>query len=145
MKTDQPLVQLTHSVEADVSPAFAWQFRTDPANWNDPPATFTFEGPFENGSRGATVLPGQPPLHWQIVRLQPGKSFGIEMLLDRAIVTFDWQFEELSPRRTRITQSITLSGENGAAYAAQVEAGFGPKLAGGMNRIAAEMAAAERR
>ena len=141
----QPHVQLTQSVEADVSPAFAWQFRTDPANWNDPPATFTLEGPFETGARGTTVLPGQPPLHWQIMRVAPGKSFAIEMQLDRAMLTFDWRFDELAPRRTRVTQSITLSGENAATYAAQVEAGFGPNLADGMNRIAVEMAAAEKR
>lgn len=43
-------LQLEHSVEADVSPAFAWSFRTDVANWNDPLAEFTLEGPFAAGS-----------------------------------------------------------------------------------------------
>jgi len=42
-------LQLECSVEAEVSPAFAWQFRTNVANWNDPPATFTLDGPFEEG------------------------------------------------------------------------------------------------
>jgi len=51
-------MQLEYSVEADVSPEFAWKFRTDVATWNDPPATFALEGPFETGARGTTILPG---------------------------------------------------------------------------------------
>ena len=38
-------LQFKYSVEADVTPAFAWQFRTDVANWNDPPARFALDGP----------------------------------------------------------------------------------------------------
>jgi hypothetical protein len=41
-----------------------------------------------------------------------------------------------------MTQHIVLSGEKAMAYAGQVEAGFGPTLADGMRRIAAEMEAA---
>src|ERR1700722_16276037 len=33
-------LRFEYSVEADVTPAFAWQFRTDVSNWNDPPAEF---------------------------------------------------------------------------------------------------------
>ena len=43
-----------------------------------------------------------------------------------------------------MTQRIILSGSNAAAYTQQVEAGFGPTLASGMERLAAEMMAAER-
>ena len=135
-------LQLEHSVEADVSTPFAWRFRTDVANWNDPPAKFALDGPFEAGSRGTTILPGQAPIHWYIRDVQPGKSF-VEMQLDRAALSFEWRFDAMSEYRTRLTQRIVLSGENAAAYAGQVEAGFGPNLADGMRRIAAEMAAAE--
>ena len=38
-------LQFKYSVEADVTPAFAWQFRTDVANWNDPTARFALDGP----------------------------------------------------------------------------------------------------
>jgi hypothetical protein len=136
-------LRLKFSVEAEVSPAFAWKFRTDVANWNDPPARFVFDGPFEVGSCGTTLLPGQPPLHWRIREVTPGKSFVLDMQLDQATLAFEWQFEELPARRTRLTQEIVLSGDNAQAYKAQVEAGFGPNLADGMKRIAAEMAAAE--
>ena len=137
-------LQLEYSVEADVSPAFAWRFRTDVANWNDPPARFAIDGPFEVGSHGTTLLPGQEPLHWRIREVRPGQSFIIEMQLDRATLTFEWCFEDLSGNRTKLTQHIVLSGDNAGAYAGQVEAGFGPNLPDGMRRVAAEMAAAEK-
>src|SRR5262245_548497 len=138
-------LQLEHSIEAEVSPEFAWKYRTDVANWNDPPARFVLDGPFLAGSQGSTLLPGQQPLHWRIREVRPPKAFVLEMQLDKALLTFEWRFEALSERTTRMTQTIVLSGDNAAAYAEQVEAGFSPGLADGMRRIATEMAAAERR
>jgi len=137
-------LQMEFSIEADVSPKFAWHFRTDVANWNDPPASFALEGPFETGSRGTTVLPGQEPLHWLIREVRPFESFVVEMQLDRATLSFEWRFDGLSARRTRLSQRIELTGENAAAYVEQVKAGFGPNLADGMTRAAAEIAAAEK-
>ena len=125
-------------------PAFAWQFRTNIANWNDPPAKFTLDGPFEVGSRGTTQLPGQEPLYWRIREIRPGKSFVLEMQLDRATLSFEWRFDSLPGNKTRLTQQIVLSGDNAGAYAGQVEAGFGPNLPDGMRRVAAEMAGTER-
>jgi hypothetical protein len=136
-------LRLKCSVEAEVAPAFAWRFRTDVANWNDPPARFALDGPFEAGSCGTTLLPGRAPLHWRITEVNPGKSFVVVMQLDRAALAFEWRFEELSGCRTKLTQDIVLSGDNAPAYAAQVEAGFGSNLVAGMERIAAEMAAAD--
>ena len=68
-----PLV-LEHSIEADVSPAFAWTFRTDITTWSDPLATFQLDGPFAEGSRGLTLMPGQEPLAWWIRDVRPGQS-----------------------------------------------------------------------
>jgi polyketide cyclase/dehydrase/lipid transport protein len=136
--------ELEHSVEADVSPSFAWSFRTDIRNWNDPPAKFSLEGPFAVGARGTTLVPGQEPFHWCISSVQPGRSFLIEMQLDHATLSFLWRFDGLSERRTRVTQRIELSGSNAGAYARQVQAGFGSNLSDGMQRLAAEMVAAEK-
>jgi hypothetical protein len=138
-------LRLEHSVETKVSPAFAWTFRTNVANWNDPPATFALEGAFAAGARGRTMVPGREPVHWRIAAVRPGESFVIEVALDRATLTFEWRFEPLSEHRTRLTQVIVLAGENASAYAQQIEAGFGQTLRDGMNRISAEMAAAEAR
>ena len=53
--------QLEHSIDVEVSPEFAWSWRTDIRNWDDPPAEFQLEGPFAAGSWGLTILPGQEP------------------------------------------------------------------------------------
>jgi hypothetical protein len=136
--------QLEHSIEAEVSLAFAWSWRTAIDNWDDPPARFQLDGPFAQGSWGSTHLPGQEPLRWQIVDVRPGASFIIEMLLDRAVLSFEWQFEAMSTRRTRITQRIVLSGDNAAAYVEQVRSGFGATLSDGMKRIADALVSAGR-
>jgi hypothetical protein len=81
-------------------------------------------------------------MQWRVGEVRPGEQFAIEMPLDGAMLAFEWRFEELSAQRTRMTQSIVLSGDQAAAYAPQVEAGFGPTLADGMRRIAADMEAA---
>jgi|SRR5215470_2598422 len=136
--------QLEYSVEIAVSLSFAWDWRTDIQNWDDPPAKFQLDGPFATGSWGTTHLPGQEPLRWQIRDVRPGIAFIIEVPLDRAVLMFEWLFEAVSNYRTRITQRIVLSGENATAYLNQVQTGFGSNLPDGMRRIADAMEKAER-
>ncbi len=140
---DAVTLVLEHSVEADVSRAFAWKCRTNVATWNDPPATFVLDGTFADGSQGSTVLPGQPPLTWWIRDVHEERSFAIEMRLDRATLRFEWYFDAVAGG-TKLTQRIVLSGTNAPAYREGVEAGFRPTLADGMRRIAADMVAAEK-
>jgi hypothetical protein len=101
-------------------------------------------GPFVKGARGTTVLPGQEPITWWVRDLHQARSFTIEMPLDNATLSFEWQFLATSDDTTRITQRVVLAGPNAAAYATQVEGAFGATLADGMNRIATQMAAAAR-
>jgi len=136
--------QLEYSVNVKVSRTFAWKWRTDIQNWNDPPAQFQLDGPFAAGSWGTTLFPGQESLRWQIRDVRPEEAFVIETPLDGAVLAFEWFFKTVSTYRTRITQRIALSGDNAKAYVNQVEAGFGSNLAEGMRRIADAMAEAER-
>ena len=136
---DGNLRHLEHSVEVGVAVTFAWKFLADISNWDDPPARFTLEGPFAAGTRGTTELPGQKPIRWHLLEVQEGDRYTIEMELDRAVLQFEWRFEALAERRTRLTQRILLAGENAAAYVPQLEAGFGANLAAGMQRIADTM------
>ena len=136
--SEQALV-MEHSIEADVSPAFAWKFRTDIATWHDPPATFVLDGPFAQGITGRTLMPGQDPVAWRIRDVNAGRSFTIEVPLDRATIHFEWHFSPVSERRTKLTQRIILSGSNADAYREAIEKGFGPNLAPGMERIGAAM------
>jgi hypothetical protein len=134
--------QLEHAIEVQVSRTVAWNWRIDVRNCDDPPAQFRLEGPFVEGTWGTTLLPGQEPLRWQIREVRPDQSFVFEMPHDGATLSFEWRFDIVSDRRTRVTQRIVLTGDNSAAYATQVQAGFEPNLARGMERIATGMEAA---
>lgn len=135
--------EIAHSVDANASPAFIWTYMTNVANWDDPPAKFELDGPFTVGSMGTTCMPGQEPLRWRLCEINPMESYVLEMILDRAILLFEWRFEGRSDGRTRLTQRIALSGENAAAYTAQVQSAFTSTLAEGMHRIAAALERAE--
>jgi hypothetical protein len=142
---DEVAWQLEHSVETDASRGFAWSYLTDVRNWNDPPAEFALDGPFAPGSHGRTLMPGQEPVRWCISEVQPTQSYTLETPLEGATLSFTWWFEAISDRRTRLTQRIVLTSNNAAAYAEQVAASFGLNLQGGMERIAATIAAAAAR
>src|SRR5262245_566500 len=102
--------QLEHSVEAEVSLSFAWNWRPDIKTWDDPPAQLPLDGRFAPGTWGSTAFPGQEPVRWQIRDVTPSASFVIEMPLDGAALSFEWLFDAVADHRTRITQRIVLSG-----------------------------------
>src|SRR5215831_11876943 len=136
--------QLEESVEVEVHPSFAWSWRTDIRNWDDPPAQFQLDGPFASGAWGTTLLPGQDPLRWLIRDVRPGTGFVIDMPLDRAVLSFEWLFDAIPNGGTRITQRIVLQGDNASEYANHVQATFGSTLSAGMKRMADALARAAR-
>jgi hypothetical protein len=107
--------EITHSVETNASPAFAWHYWTNVANWDDPPAKFVLDGPFATGSRGVTRVPGEP-LHWLIREVTPPNAATIEISLDGAALSFDWRFVGLADGRTLLTQRIVLKGKKADTY-----------------------------
>ena len=112
---------------------------TDIRNWNDPPAEFALEGPFVEGTRGTTQMPGQPLAFWTIRGVEPGCAYTIEWLLERAVLLVRWRFDPLSERTARLTQRLELLGENAAAFVDQIKSAFEPNLEPGMRRIAQTM------
>lgn len=132
----------SHFVDSRASLPFAWDYMTNVANWDDPPATFELDGPFTAGARGKTSMPGQEPRYWQLAEVKPLASYIMEMRLEGATMSFEWRFDRL-PDGTRLTQNIMLAGENAAAYVSHVEAAFATNLAAGMSRIIGAMEQAE--
>jgi len=61
------------------------------------------------------------------------------------VLLFQWIFEVLPDKGTRVRQKIGLAGPSQAQHAEQVQQGFGPTLPEGMRRIATLLAEAERR
>ena len=137
---------LEHSVVVAASKAFVWAWRSDISTWHDPPAQFELDGLFVSGARGRTFMPGQAPLAWTLTEVREGESFVAEIALEDATALFEWRFDAIDDRHTRMTQRIGVSGSNAQAFVEQVRAGFGGTLAEGMARLAdsIENAARER-
>jgi len=126
--------QFEHAVECEAPREFAWEYWTNPANWDDPPARFEFDGPFAVGTTLTTVLPGQR-LRSVIREVQQGSGALIEMDFAGAKVTFRWRFVELAAERALITQRIELSGEGSAGLMKPAKA-MELSVPEGMKRIA---------
>ena len=134
--------ETTHVVETKASPAFTWNYWTNVANWDDPPAKFELDGPFADGARGTTRFPDQPPMNWSVRDVVFPTAATIEIRLDGATLSFEWRFEEVAAERTRLTRRIVLRGHKAEAYVQQVKLGFAVNLADAMNKMAAAMAIA---
>jgi hypothetical protein len=136
--------EITHSVETSASPAFAWKYWTTASNWADPPAEFELQGPCETGSRGVTRFSDQPPIEWLLQKVCPPSAATIAMPLAQAVLYFEWQFDDLRDGRTRISQRITLEGENSQVCRSQLASALAANLPDGMNKIARAMCEAHR-
>ena len=134
---------LEHAEVTGASPAFVWTYWTDVAHWDDPPASFALEGPFQSGSRGTTSLPGREPLQWILRDVREGESYRIVSELEEAHLVCEWSFESLPEGGTRLRQRVGVAGPGAARQAEAVRQGLGPTLAKGMQRIARSLADAE--
>jgi hypothetical protein len=135
---------MEHSVEAVATPAFSWMYMTAVANWDDPPAEFRLNGPFASGSCGTTEMPGEAPQEWRLREVNPHDSYTIEIALEGAFILCKWAFSELPNGHTRLTQRISLEGENAVLLRDDVERAFAPALAPGMSKIAIAIGQAAR-
>jgi hypothetical protein len=129
--------EFEHSVECDALRDFCWSYWTNIANWDDPPAKFRLEGPFEDGSRITTELPGQTLV--SVIRdVRAGRAATIEVNLPNAAFCFYWSFEDLEAERTLISQRLVLSGEDAAIFLdqAKVMGETGPE---GVKKLVAAM------
>jgi hypothetical protein len=140
--SSEPAWEFGHSVECNVTRHFAWSYWTNIANWNDPPASFHLDGPFDVGSRLTTNLPGQT-LQSVIRDLKADHEVTIEMQLPNAIFSFHWKFEDLSKHRTRISQRLVLSGENAKSFIAQASI-LEQTVPEGMKRLVAAIEGGQR-
>lgn len=134
--------QFEYSTDCRATRQFAWTYWTNISNWNDPPATIELDGPFASGSRLTTRIPGREPLHSVIRSVIAEREATIEMQLPGAVLSFHWRFDELfSGERTRLTQRLTLTGENAREFVEQVTV-FEQTVPEGMRRVAAAISAA---
>ena len=106
--------EFRHSVIANANRQTVWEFVSNIDNLarieGDAVESMTLDGPFQTGTRGATKMPGQEPMHWRLAEVEPPERATYEMELSGAVVRFVWTYEELSDGRTRLTQQIVLEG-----------------------------------
>jgi hypothetical protein len=145
MRLNEKDWKIAHSVETAATLSFAWNYMTDVFNWDDPPARFELNGPFRDGTPGHTEIPGQPPRHWTLRDVNSLQSYTIQFRLEGATLEFEWQFKEIAPSGTRLTQCLSLKGEKASAFVADVQAAFSANLESGMNKIAAAIGASYQR
>src|SRR5260370_37996434 len=102
----EPAWTFQYSIECNTSREFAWRYWTDISNWDDPPARFELDGPFEVGSQLTTTLPDQT-YHSIIRDVDPDRSATIEMQLTESVRSSRCAFEDPTESRTRIAQRLT--------------------------------------
>jgi len=132
--------ETVNSVEANASLIFVWTYWTNVSNWDDPPARFEVAGNFANGAHGFTRIPGQDPLQWFVRDVRPMSGATIEMPVEGATISFQWQFESLAEERAKLTQRILLTGEKAGTHLEQAKSKFTANVPAGMNRLAAAIA-----
>jgi hypothetical protein len=129
-----PVWKFEHSAECEAPRAFVWNYWTDVRNWDDPPATFELHGTFSEGTRLFTILPDQR-LESVIREVHEEHETLIEMEVAGAVVGFCWKFADIVPeRRTRLTQSIVLSGAGADGLKEQAKV-LGENAPAGMKKL----------
>jgi hypothetical protein len=136
--------ELRHSVVANADRQAVWEFVSNIDNLarieGDAVESMTLDGPFQAGTTGRTKMPGQEPVHWRLVEVEPPERSVTEVGLIDAVVRFTWTYEELPDDRTRLTQHLVLEGPGAGAYVPIMEGQFAPNLGKGMEKLAEEIA-----
>ena len=132
-----------HSVIADVDRTTVWAWHSNVDNWvrleGNAVESITVDGPFQAGTHITTKMPGQEPYSSTLIVVEPPRHTVIEMKLSEAVLRFEWTFEELAEKQTRLTQHVMLEGPNAEAYVPLMEQHIAPNMGKGMERIAGEM------
>jgi hypothetical protein len=122
----------------------AWRFWSNVANWAavDPGVEWaTLDGPFAAGTRGQTKPVGAPSTQWTIVEVEPGKRAVIELTVPGVRAHFVWQFSNVGPNSSQLTQRAELDGEEAANYLDAASA-IAANMPAGMDKLAKAIEAA---
>jgi polyketide cyclase/dehydrase/lipid transport protein len=134
-----------HSVECPVTREFAWRFWTDVSNWrlDSDIESVELNGPFAGGSQGTTTTRTSGKIEWRLIDVHPvEKAAVVEIPLPGAICRFRWTFEDLGDR-TRITQRVSIAGENAFSVINSMASSLESSIPAGMRRLSESMAEAE--
>ena len=131
-----------HSIECLVTAEFAWRFWTDVNNWRLDADIESVElnGPFAAGSAGATITRSMGRIEWRIVEVQEKTGALLETPVRSSRMQFRWKFEDLG-ERTRITQRISIGGDEAVSLVNEIAPMMERGAPGGMQKLCQVMAA----
>ena len=131
-----------HSIDCNVPEEFAWSFWTNVSNWvlDADIDSVELHGPFADGTQGVTQSKSSGRIEWRIAEVQPGRAV-LEFPAPGAVARFAWTFEEIEGR-TRITQRVSLFGEQAPTYVDTLAAGLQAGIPAGMRKLCDAMEAA---
>ena len=132
-----------HAIECSVSVQFAWNFWTNVRNWllDADVVSIEIHGAFAAGTNGVTHSKSSGKINWRIIEVVEPRKAVLEIPAPGAVARFVWTFEDIEGK-TRITQHVSLSGEQAAMYADTVGRGLQAGIPSGMLRLCEAMQAA---
>ena len=134
-----------HTIECGVSVQFAWNFWTNVGNWklDADVDSVEIQGEFAAGSRGVTHSKSSGRIEWQIKELVQQRRAVLEFPAPGAVARFVWTFEGVEGR-VRITQRVSLSGEQMSTYSETIGSALQAGIPVGMRKLCEAMKAAAR-
>ena len=137
--------EFEHAIECSVSIKFAWTFWTNVRNWvlDVDVDSIEIQGEFAAGTCGVTHSKSSGRIDWRVTEVVQPRKAVLEFPAPGFVAKFVWTFEDVSGR-TRITQRVSLSGEQVAIYAETVGASLQAGIPAGMRRLCEAMEAAAR-
>jgi len=101
------------------------------------------QGEFAAGTCGVTHSKSSGRIDWRVTEVVQPRKAVLEFPAPGFVAKFVWTFEDVSGR-TRITQRVSLSGEQVAIYAETVVPSSQAGIPAGMRRLCEAMEAAAR-
>jgi uncharacterized protein YndB with AHSA1/START domain len=126
------------SLEADAPPERVWRIWSDPStwtSWNPDVVSIQLRGPFSTGTTGTMTTKAGGAHNIRLSAVEPGRSFQLETTpVPLTRFTFKCAVAPLGDQRSRISQSVTMSGPLGPLFSAmmgrRLAEGFEPLLRG---------------
>ena len=108
----------THTVTSAAGPEAIWPYYADVASWPVWDAGLeqvTLDGPFVAGSCGTLVVEGQPPLSYELLKVDEGRGFSDVTDIPGVVRLVFHHTLEATPGGTRITHVIEAEGPQAEA------------------------------
>jgi hypothetical protein len=118
-----------HSLSTSATIAEIFPMLSDVAGWpewNEGVESVTLDGPFAEGTRGVMAIPGQEPLSFRLIWVDPQKGFEDETLVPEAgvVVRVRHIVESLPEGGSRITYRATIDGAAADVVGPQIGPGI---------------------